>query len=143
MSFAARSAGRSKEGRNAAFPAACFMGVLLAFGVGAVLLPTAALLLMRSSDPARLSNTFSYLIAFLLPLLGGYAGARRRRHGGALVGISVATATVFIFLAVALTLSGGALQAAAIPLYGGMLLSGTVGGWIATRRGKKRHRHRR
>ena len=141
MSATARNAGTLKERRSAAFPAACFFGVLLAFFAGAALLPTAALLLLRSKDPARLSGTLSYLIALLLPLIGGYLGARKRGHGGALVGLSVATVVVFLFLAVALTLSGGTLTGAAIPLYGGMLLTGTLGGRLAMHRTKK-HRRR-
>ena len=142
MSFAAHNTGTLKERRGASFPADCFFGVLLAFAAGAVLLPTAALLLMRSEDPARLSGAISYLIALLLPLIGGYLGARKRGHGGALLGLSIATVTVFLFLAVALTLSGGVLTAAALPLYGGMLLTGTVGGRLAMHRKKKHRRHR-
>ena len=143
MSTTARSAGKRKERQSTAFPAACFFGVLVAFLTGALLLPAAAMLLMRGADPARLSGTLSYLIALLLPLLGGYMGARRRGQSGALVGISVATVTVFLFLAVALTISGGAITGAAIPLYGGMLLSGTIGGRLATHRAKhpRRRRH--
>ena len=142
MSITARSAGALRERRSAAFPAACLVGVLLAFGAGAVLLPLAALLLMRSEDPTRLSTVLSYLIAFLLPMIGGYIGARKRGHSGALVGLSVATVTVFLFLSVALTLTGGALTGAAIPLYGGMLLTGTLGGRLAMPRARKHHRRR-
>ena len=140
MVNAARGAGRRRERGRESFPTACIMGVLLALISGAALLPLLSLFLLRSNDPARLAGTTSYALGLLLPLLGGYFGARRRGHGGALVGLSIAIVTVFIFLAVALTLSGGALSGAAIPLYGGMLLAGTFGGALATRRRKRRRR---
>lgn len=139
MAHTAQTAGRLKDRRSASFPTACLFGVLLSLVVFALLLPLASLLLLRSADPARQAGAVAYPIAILLPLLGGYLGARRRGHGGALVGLAVSTVTVFLFLATALVLSGGVLDSFVIPLYGGMLLSGTAGGFFATR---KRHRRR-
>ena len=142
MEITKKRAARLGSGVGHPFWRSVLFGVLTALMLGAAFLFFSAFLLYRLSDPLRYFPYVAVIVGLLLSFFCGWQGARLYRKSGALTGITAGLTLAFLFLAAALILKEGALPITAIPLYLGMLLASTVGGWAATRK-KARRRHRR
>ena len=140
MATATRSAAHLGDRRSISFTAAILRGFFSSLLLGSAFLFFLSFLIMKSADPGHLLLPAAVGASLVLSLLGGHRAGRLHKKSGPLCGLTVGTLLAFAFLLAALILSEGSLSFPAIPLYLGMLLSSTLGGWMATKKPKRRRR---
>lgn len=140
MATATRAAARLGDRRSISFTGAITRGFFFSLFLGTAFLFLLSFLLMKSRDPARLLLPAAVGASLFLSLLGGYRAGGLHRKSGPLCGLTVGTLLAFVFLLAALILAEGSLSILAIPLYLGMLVTSTLGGWLAARKPKRRRR---
>ena len=140
MATATRAAAHLGDRRSISFAGAITRGFFFSLFLGTAFLFLLSFLLMKSRDPARLLLPAAVGASLFLSLLGGYRAGGLHRKSGPLCGLTVGTLLAFVFLLAALILAEGSLSILAIPLYLGMLVTSTLGGWLAARKPKRRRR---
>ena len=142
MEKAKRRAARLGERPSRTFLSSLLASFLFSLLAAAGLLLLAALLLQRSGDPSHLLAPVGALLSAAVALLGGFRAGRLRRSSGALMGLCHGMLIAFVCLCTALVVRDGTLPLPSLLLYGGLLLTSTLGGAMSTRKKHRRRVHR-
>ncbi len=123
----------------------CFAGIMVAFGMSAILLCVFGYICYTRNDPDSLIPILATVTLFVSAFAGGYIAARRMGQSGLLCGLISGGIFVGVIILLSLVLrdESSRLSFGNILAFLSVLGVSLVGGYFGVPNGKKRKKHKR